>query len=281
MRNIDSEMIVRAVAGLCGKAACLLPPDILAGLKRAAVQEESPQGRAIINELLENAGIAASESLPTCQDTGLAVIFIDWGQDVLLTGDSLEDAVNQGVRQGYQEAFLRKSVVSDPLFERKNTGDNTPAVIHLRQVPGDRVKIVLAPKGGGCENKSVLRMLTPADGVAGVRRTVYDAAAAAGASACPPFFIGVGVGGSSELAMLNAKRALLRGLDSSHPDPRYACLEDELLALVNTSGIGPQGFGGRVTALKVNVEFAPAHIASLPVAVSISCHAARHAGVII
>ncbi len=281
MREIKSVEIVQAVAGLCGKAACALPADILAGLQRARDAEESAQGRAILQELLENAALAGSKMLPLCQDTGLAVVFVDWGQAVRLSGASLEEAVNEGVRRGYGEAFLRKSVVNEPLFERKNSGDNTPAIIHLRQVPGDRVKIVLCPKGGGCENKSMLRMLVPADGVQGVKRVVHDAVLAAGAGACPPFVIGVGVGGDSELAMINAKRALLRSIDEIHPDPRYARLEEELLAVVNATGIGPQGFGGRITALKVNVEFAPAHIASLPVAVSINCHAARHAGIVI
>ena len=281
MREVKSAEITEAVASLCKKACCELPADVLGGLRRAGEVEESPQGRAIIDELLKNAEIAAARGLPLCQDTGLALVFIDWGREAALTDGDLEQAVNAGVRRGYKEAFLRKSAVSDPLFERKNSGDNTPAIVHLRMVAGDRVKIVLAPKGGGCENKSLLCMLTPADGVEGVKKAVRDAVLAAGAGACPPFVIGVGVGGNSELAMLNAKRALLRGVDSPNPDPRYAGLEAELLEIVNATGIGPQGFGGRVTALKVNVEFAPAHIASLPVAVSISCHAARHAAVTI
>lgn len=279
MREIKSSEVTRAVAELCGTAGFELPADVFAGLIKARKAEESPQGQTALDDIILNAQIAGAEKLPICQDTGLALVFVDIGQEVALVGESLEEAVNQGIANGYEKYYLRNSVVDDPLFERANTKTNTPAIIHLRLVPGDKLEITLNPKGGGCENKSFLRMLVPADGEKGVKQTVSDAVHAAGAGACPPFVVGVGIGGNSELAMLNAKRALLRRLDSSHPDPQYARLEDELLKIVNATGIGPQGFGGRSTALKVNIETAPAHIASLPVAVSISCHAARHAAI--
>lgn len=279
MREIKSAEVTAAVAELCSAAGFELPDDVFAGLVAAREKEESPMGQTAIDDIILNARIAGGERLPICQDTGLAVFFVDMGQEVALTGKSLEEAVNDGVAKGYETFYLRKSVVDDPLFSRANTGTNAPAIIHLRQVAGDKLEITLAPKGGGCENKSFLRMLAPADGEKGVKRAVVDAALAAGASACPPFVLGVGIGGNSELAMINAKRALLRDIGLPHPDPRYAALEGELLELVNSTGIGPQGFGGRITALKVNIETAPAHIASLPVAVSISCHAARHASI--
>ncbi len=279
MREIKSAEVTAAVAELCSAAGFELPDDVFAGLVAAREKEESPMGQTAIDDIILNARIAGGERLPICQDTGLAVFFVDMGQEVALTGKSLEEAVNDGVAKGYEKFYLRKSVVDDPLFSRANTGTNAPAIIHLRQVAGDKLEITLAPKGGGCENKSFLRMLAPADGEKGVKRAVVDAVLAAGASACPPFVLGVGIGGNSELAMINAKRALLRDIGLPHPDPRYAALEGELLELVNSTGIGPQGFGGRITALKVNIETAPAHIASLPVAVSISCHAARHASI--
>ena len=279
MREIKSAEVTAAVAELCSAAGFELPDDVFAGLVAAREKEESPMGQTAIDDIILNARIAGGERLPICQDTGLAVFFVDMGQEVALTGKSLEEAVNDGVAKGYEKFYRRKSVVDDPLFSRANTGTNAPAIIHLRQVAGDKLEITLAPKGGGCENKSFLRMLAPADGEKGVKRAVVDAVLAAGASACPPFVLGVGIGGNSELAMINAKRALLRDIGLPHPDPRYAALEGELLELVNSTGIGPQGFGGRITALKVNIETAPAHIASLPVAVSISCHAARHASI--
>ncbi len=279
MREIKSAEVTEAVVELCAIAGCELPADVLKGLMDARDNEESPMGRAVLDDIILNAQIAGEERLPICQDTGLAVFFVNMGQEVALTGKNLEEAVNDGVKEGYEKFYLRKSVVYDPLFGRANTGTNTPAIIHLRQIAGDKLEITLAPKGGGCENKSFLRMLAPADGEKGVKRAVVDAVLAAGASACPPFVLGVGIGGNSELAMVNAKRAILRDMGTPHPDPRYAALEGELLELANSTGIGPQGFGGRITALKVNIETAPTHIASLPVAVSISCHAARHASI--
>jgi len=211
----------------------------------------------------------------------LAVVFAEIGQEVHITGGSFEDAVNEGIRRGYTDGYLRKSVVAEPLFERKNTKDNTPAIIHTRIAPGDRLRIRMAPKGAGSENKSVLKMLDPADGIDGVRKVILDAVLAAGPNSCPPMVIGVGIGGTMDMAAVCAKRAAARDLASSNPDPRYAAFEEELLALLNKTGIGPQGLGGRTTVLKVHVEWFPTHIASLPVAVNINCHAARHAEIVL
>ncbi|WP_297670150.1 fumarate hydratase [uncultured Desulfovibrio sp.] len=281
MKEISASTITEAVARLCIEACCRLPGDMRAALENAREAEPSPLGRDILGQLLKNADIAANETMPICQDTGLAVIFADIGQDVHITGGDFTEAVNAGVRKGYVEGYLRKSSVAEPLFERRNTGDNTPAVLHARLVPGEALRLRLAPKGAGSENKSVLRMLVPADGVEGVRKTVLDAVLAAGPNACPPLIVGVGLGGNMELACLLAKRAAARDLKSVNPDPRYASLERELLAMVNGTGIGPQGLGGVTTALAVHVEWAPTHIASLPVAVNINCHAARHAEAIL
>ncbi|MBE6442614.1 MAG: fumarate hydratase [Desulfovibrio desulfuricans] len=277
MKEITASTITGAVARLCIDACCRLPGDMRAAFEAARQVEPSPVGRDILGQLLENADIAADESMPICQDTGLAVVFADIGQDVHIVGGDFSEAVNAGVRKGYVEGWLRKSSVAEPLFERKNTGDNTPAVLHVRLVPGDGLRLRLAPKGAGSENKGILRMLVPADGMEGVRKTVLDAVQAAGPNACPPMVVGVGLGGNMELACLLAKRACVRDLHSVNPDPRYAALEKELLELVNRTGIGPQGLGGVTTALAVHVEWAPTHIASLPVAVNINCHAARHA----
>ncbi len=277
MREISASLIADTVAELVQTACRRLPDELLAALREAWRTERSPVGRTILAGLLENAAIAGETGVPVCQDTGLTIVFIDLGQEVHITGGGLEEAVNEGLARGTREGFLRRSCVAEPLFERKNTGDNTPAVIHLRLVPGDRLSLLVAPKGGGSENKSLVRMLVPADGVEGVRRTVLEAVRAAGPNACPPLVVGVGLGGSMELAALLAKRACVRPVGSRNPDPRYAAFEEELLALVNRTGIGPQGLGGSTTALAVHVEWAPAHIASLPVAVSINCNAARHA----
>ena len=281
MKEITTEEISRAVARMAVDACCLLPDDVVAGLARARQEESSPIGQAILEQLQENAALARAESMPICQDTGLAVVFASVGQDVRIVGGDFESAIHEGVRRGYTQGYLRKSCVAEPLFERKNTGDNTPAVIHARIVPGDALRLRLAPKGAGSENKSLLRMLVPADGIDGVRRVVLEAVKAAGPSACPPMVVGVGIGGTMEVAALCAKRAAARDLESRNADSRYAALEEELLDLVNSTGIGPQGFGGLVTALKVHVEWAPTHIASLPVAVNINCHAARHAEVVL
>lgn len=277
MREISAELIRDTVAAMAVEACCRLPASTLAAMRRARECELSPTGRDVLDQLIQNAGIAAEENVPICQDTGLAVVFADIGQDVHITGGLFEDAVNQGIARGYTEGYLRKSSVEEPLFERRNTGDNTPAVIHTRLVAGDRIRLRLAPKGAGSENKGALHMLVPADGIEGVKRAVLETVRHAGASPCPPMVIGVGIGGNMELACLCAKKACARDIESRNPDPRYAALEDELLELVNGLGTGPAGLGGSVTAFKVNVEFCATHIASLPVAVNINCNAARHA----
>lgn len=279
MKEINVEDIACAVADLAVRACCRLPQDMVDGMRKAHEAEPSPVGKNILEQLLENAAIAANGSIPICQDTGLAVIFADVGQDVRIVGGAFEDAVNEGVRRGYVDGYLRKSCVAEPLFERKNTRDNTPAVIHTRLVTGDSLRLRLAPKGAGSENKSVVKMLVPADGIEGVRKVVLDAVLAAGPNSCPPMVVGVGLGGTMEMAAICAKRAAARDLESHNHDPRYAAFEEELLELINKTGIGPQGLGGLTTALKVHVEWAPTHIASLPVAVNINCHAARHAEV--
>ena len=281
MREIQYEDIARAVADLAVEACYRLPADMKAAMCKAREDEPSPVGRNILDQLLENADIAAKGEVPLCQDTGLAVVFAEVGQDAHIVGGAFEDAVNEGVRRGYVDGYLRKSCVAEPLFERKNTGDNTPAVLHTRLVPGDHLRLRLAPKGAGSENKSVLKMLVPADGIAGVRKVVLDAVLTAGPNSCPPLVVGVGLGGTMEMAAICAKRAAARDLESRNPDPRYAAFEDELLELINKTGVGPQGLGGATTALKVHVEWAPTHIASLPVAVNINCHAARHADVVL
>ena len=279
MKEISVEDIARAVADLAVRACCRLPQDMVDGMRKAHHAEPSPVGKNILEQLLENAAIAANDGIPICQDTGLAVIFADVGQDVRIVGGAFEDAINEGVRRGYVDGYLRKSCVAEPLFDRKNTRDNTPAIIHTRLVPGDSLRLRLAPKGAGSENKSVVKMLVPADGIEGVRKVVLDAVLAAGPNSCPPMVVGVGLGGTMEMAAICAKRAAARDLESRNHDPRYAAFEEELLELINKTGIGPQGLGGLTTALKVHVEWAATHIASLPVAVNINCHAARHAEV--
>ena len=281
MKDIHVNSITEAVAAMAVQACCKLPADVRKSFEAALTKEPSPVGRNILDQLLENAAIAAEEDIPICQDTGLAVVFADLGQDVHIVGGGFEDAVNEGVRRGYVDGYLRKSCVAEPLFERKNTRDNTPAVIHTRIVPGDSLRLRLAPKGAGSENKSVLKMLVPADGIEGVRKVDLDAVLAAGPNSCPPMVVGVGLGGTMEVAALCAKKAAARDLESVNPDPRYAAFERELLEMINRTGIGPQGLGGLTTALKVHVEWAPTHIASLPVAVNINCHAARHAEVVL
>ena len=279
MKEISFEDIARAVADLAVRACCRLPQDMVDGMRKAHEAEPSPVGKNILEQLLENAAIAANDGIPICQDTGLAVVFADVGQDVRIVGGAFEDAINEGVRRGYVDGYLRKSCVAEPLFDRKNTRDNTPAIIHTRLVPGDSLRLRLAPKGAGSENKSVVKMLVPADGIEGVRKVVLDAVLAAGPNSCPPMVVGVGLGGTMEMAAICAKRAAARDLESRNHDPRYAAFEEELLELINKTGIGPQGLGGLTTALKVHVEWAATHIASLPVAVNINCHAARHAEV--
>lgn len=278
MREINVQEITKEVARLCIEANYYLSEDIKKSLEEAYESESWAIGKDIIGKILENAGIAKRESMPMCQDTGLTVVFVEIGQDVHLVGGNVEDAVNEGVRRGYTEGYLRKSVVKDPL-DRVNTKDNTPAVIHYNLVPGDKVKITVSPKGFGSENMSKLKMLKPSDGVEGVKDFILQTVKEAGPNPCPPIIVGVGIGGTFEKAAYLAKKSLLRPVDQHNLNPFYAELEKELLEKVNNLGIGPQGFGGRTTALSVNIESYPTHIAGLPVAVNISCHATRHAEV--
>jgi len=274
MREVHVKEVEELVRRLFVEANLYLGEDVLEALRRALQQEESPVGREVLEELLENAEVARRERLPICQDTGLAVVFVELGQEVRMVGGDLYEAINQGVRRAYKEGYLRKSVCHP--FSRKNTGDNTPAVVHLEVVPGDEVRIIAAPKGGGSENMSRVVMLTPAAGKEGVVRYVVERVRESGANPCPPIVVGVGIGGTLEQAALIAKKSLLRPLGEHHPDPEVAALEEEILRRVNALGIGPQGYGGKITALAVHVEMVPCHIASLPVAVNIQCHAHRH-----
>jgi len=275
MREIRVEEIVEAVAQLCQEANYYLTSDVQKALQEALVKEESPQGKMALDCILANIQLARHRSMPLCQDTGMAVIFLEIGQEAILRGGIWEEAVNAGVRKGYQEGYLRKSVVKDPLL-RENTGDNTPAVIHYQLVSGDRVKITVAPKGFGSENMSALKMLKPAQGVQGVKDFVLQVVKEAGPNPCPPMVIGVGLGGTMEKAAFLAKKALLRPLDQRNPRKDLAELEEDLLVRINDLGLGPQGLGGRVTALGLSIETYPTHIAGLPVAVNINCHVARH-----
>ncbi len=275
MRTIDVSEITKNIKEMCIEANHFLSEDMEKVLDRAAEQEESPLGRQILEQLQENRKIAGEDMIPICQDTGMAVIFLEAGQEVHFVGGDLEAAVNEGVRQGYQEGFLRKSVVKDPI-QRENTGDNTPAVLHCRIVPGDQVKITVAPKGFGSENMSRVFMLKPADGIEGVKNAILTAVKDAGPNACPPMVVGVGIGGTFEKCALMAKHALTRPVDQRSETPYVREMEEELLAKINASGIGPGGLGGSVTALAVNIETYPTHIAGLPVAVNICCHVNRH-----
>jgi len=276
LRKIKTDKITEAIEKLCMEANYYLPQDVIDALEEGYRREESPLGKDVLSQILKNIEIAAQEKIPLCQDTGVTVFFIELGQEVKIVGGSLEDAVNKGARKGYLKGYLRKSIVSDPLFQRINTDDNTPCIIHIRIVLGDKVKIAFAPKGAGAENMSRVAMLKPADGVEGVKDFVIETVRQAGSNPCPPVIVGVGIGGDFEEAPYLAKRALLRRIGQPNPDSRYAQLEDELLLEINNLGIGPQGLGGRITALAVNIEWFPCHIASLPVAVNMQCHAARH-----
>ncbi len=274
MREIDAKQITATVKKLCIDANLYLGEDVLAAFDRGEQTEESPVGQEIFQQLKENARIAREEKVAMCQDTGLAVVFVEMGQDVHVTGGDFNQAINEGVRQGYQDGYLRKSACH--CFKRTNTKDNTPAVIHLELVPGDKIKITVAPKGGGSENMSTVNMMTPSEGIEGVKRRVVEWVRQAGSNPCPPVVVGVGLGGTFERTALLAKKALLRPLGQKNPDPELAALEEDLLTRVNNLGIGPQGLGGRITALAVNVEMIPCHIASFPLAVNINCHAHRH-----
>lgn len=279
MRTITAQQISDTVARLCIRANKELPEDIVWAMRSAAVEEPWPLAKSTLGVLCENIDAAAERALPVCQDTGLACVFAELGQDVHIEGD-FTDAVNEGVRRGYGEGYLRKSVVCDPL-RRVNTGDNTPAAITVELVPGDALKLTVIPKGFGSENMSRLAMLKPADGVEGVKRFVVETVQAAGSNPCPPIVVGVGIGGTFDKAAALAKHALLRPIDQPNADPYYAALEKELLEAINGLGTGPQGFGGRTTALGLNIETMPTHVAGLPVAVNISCHVTRRASAIL
>lgn len=274
MREISAQRVTDAVKKLCVEANCYLPQDMKKCIESSYTEELWPQAKEILTRIMENYQIAEREARPICQDTGLACVFVSVGQDVHIDG-SLTDAINEGVRQGYIEGYLRKSVVRDPL-DRVNTGDNTPAMIYYDIVPGDRIEIIVAPKGAGSENMSQIKMLKPSDGLQGVKDFILKVVEEAGPNPCPPIVVGVGVGGTFDKAAYLAKKALVRSTDERNPDPFWADLEVEMLQKINELGIGPQGFGGKTTALCVNIEQYPAHIASLPVAVNINCHVTRH-----
>lgn len=276
MRDIEAKAITQTVARLAQEACYLLGQDVLDALQKAEKQEESPLGREVLGEILKNAEVAVKENIPLCQDTGLSVVFLELGQEAHIVGGDLYKAVEEGIRQGYDKGYLRKSVVRQPFSARVNTRDNTPPVIHTEVVPGDRLKITIAPKGAGSENMSRLAVLKPAQGRQGVIDFVVQAVEEAGSNPCPPIIVGVGIGGTVEKTAYLAKKALLREVGQPSPDPETAELERELLERVNATGIGPQGLGGRITALAVHVETFPSHIASLPVAVNTQCHSARH-----
>lgn len=281
MRTID----VRDVAERVREAVQLInfhtPEPTMVRLTEILEQEPSPAARQAMQDIVENRRIASRRQVPMCQDTGMAIVFVELGQDVHLIGGDLREAITDGVRKGYTEGYLRKSVVEEPLFERRNTGDNTPPIIHFQVVPGDRLRLTVAAKGFGAENMSWVRVLTPAQGIEEVKRQVVHCVEEAGPNACPPVVVGVGIGGTLEMAALLAKKALMRQMGQRHPDPRYAALELELLDLVNATGIGPQGWGGVNTAMDVRVEYYATHIAAIPLAVNLDCHLQRHVEIVI
>jgi len=281
MREIDVRDITKAVAVLAVKANYELGDDVVLALKRARDSEVSPQGRGILDKLILNAELAAHERIPLCQDCGAAVVFLNIGQDAHVSGGDLAEAVNAGIRQGYQEGYLRKSMVGAPFSKRRNTGDNTPAVIHTEIVSGDGLEINFMPKGGGAENMSRLVMLNPGEGIAGIIDAVVSTVRLAGGNPCPPLVIGLGIGATTDKVFIMAKQALLRRVGEPNPEPEIAELEKRVLAAVNELGIGPLGFGGRITALAVQAEAAPCHFASLPLAINLQCHSARHARVVL
>ena len=280
MRIINSKEIENKVREMCISANCYLNPDIRAAIEKGIETDKSDVGRTVLEKLIQNADIAAAKEVPICQDTGMAVFFIEIGKDVFIEGDTITDAVNKGVARGYTDGYLRKSVVGDPL-NRVNTRDNTPAVIYYDFVPGDRIKLTFAPKGFGSENKGALKMLNPSDGIDGVIGFVIDTVKKAGPNPCPPMVVGVGIGGTMDKVCVLAKKALTRDITSHNDNPFYAELEDRLLTELNKLGIGAAGLGGSTTVLGVNIEAYPTHIAGLPVAVNINCHATRHAAAVI
>ncbi len=281
MRNIEADIITEAVSKLFKQANYELGEDVLAALRKARQDEESPLGRQVIDRILENAGIAASEKVALCQDCGVALVFLELGQDACIVGGDLYEAINEGVRRAYREGYLRKSMVSQPFSARTNTGDNTPAIIHTDIVPGDKLRITVMPKGAGAENMTRLGMLLPTAGYKGVVDFVVKAVDEAWSNPCPPVIVGVGIGGTAEKTLMLAKQALLREIGKPNPDAEIASLEKEILQKVNNLGIGPMGYGGRITALAVHVEGFPAHIGSLPVAVNFQCHSARHKEIVL
>jgi len=282
LRKIEFDKIVEAVAKLCEQACHELPEDVLAAIQSAAQDESDERAGGILDKLLTNADIARKDRVPLCQDTGLAVVFVTLGSQVIVADDlgrSITDAVNAGVELGYERGYLRKSVVAEPLRERKNTGTNTPAIVHIEIISGDVLKIQMIAKGGGCENKSLFRMFNPTAEASEIIDWVVDVVGQAGANACPPFVVGVGIGGDFEQCCYFSKKALLRRIEDSHPDKFYADIEARMLGRINALKVGPLGFGGDTTALAVKIEIGPCHIASLPVAVNIECHSHRHGSV--
>ncbi len=275
-RIIDTQELIPVVAQLCQKACYELNDNVMGALRNALDKEESPYGKDTIQLLIDNAEYAKEEQIACCHDTGTTVVVMEIGQEVSWTGAPLEDAVNSGVRKGYEEGFMRKSIVRDPL-DRVNTNDNTPCVLHTSIVPGDKVNITVMPKGGGSENMGAFTNLVPADGEEGVKKFIMDSVAYAGGKTCPPIIVGVGIGGTMDQCAWLSKKALLRPIGERNPVPHYARMEEELLQQINDLGIGPLGMGGRVTALDVHIEFYPCHITALPVAVNLQCHASRHA----
>lgn len=277
VRYIEASVITETVKKLLMDCNYFIGGDIMDALLKARDGETSPVGKSVLDQIIENDKIAAKEEIPLCQDTGMAVLFVEYGDKVCVENGSFDEAVNEGVRQAYTEGYLRKSVVSDPVFDRVNTKDNTPAVIHTKIVSGGKIKITAGGKGFGSENMSAIKMLTPSYGVEGVKQFILDTVRAAGPNPCPPVVVGVGIGGTFERAAQLAKKATFREINTHNSDSRYASLEDELLTEINKMGFGPAGLGGNTTALGVNIETSPTHIAGMPVAVNICCHAARHA----
>ena len=277
MRKIEAKRIKKKVKELFLRANYHIGEDVLTALKEAREREVSEVGCLVLDMLIENYKIASGEEIAICQDTGLAVLYVELGQEVYIIGGNFREAVNEGVKEAYMEGYLRKSIVDDPVFARKNTGTNTPAIIYTDIVPGDKMKFMVTPKGFGSENMSALAMMKPADGPEGIKNIVVDTIKKAGPNPCPPTIVGVGIGGTADKALVIAKKALFRKIGEHHQDERYAQMEKEILEQINNLGIGPAGLGGRTTALAVNIEYTPTHIAGMPVAVNVCCHAARHA----
>ncbi len=275
MRELSVTKITDAVERLCIEACYHLPGDVKDAILRCRAEEDGEIAKTVLDNIIENYRIADADNVPICQDTGMACVFLEIGQDVHLVDGDLTQAVNEGVRRGYQNGYLRKSVVADPV-RRGNTGDNTPAMLYIDIVAGEQVKITVGPKGFGSENMSAVKMLKPSDGIEGIKAFILETVEKAGPNPCPPMVIGVGIGGTFDKVTLLSKKALMRPVNTSHPDPYYAALEEELLAKINALGIGPQGFGGKTTALALNIETMPTHIAGMPCAVNINCHATRH-----